>query len=168
MIFFFKQKTAYEMRISDWSSDVCSSDLRDHQIAVFADQFLAGHNIVDGGLKTLPHRHRAVSGGQAALAHVFEQVTVPLGNDQPVDNDAVGVQFGWAHQAVPFCQRFMRRIVCRRFGASICLGALATGCKNDRGIAESVKPRQRAMSGTPCPSEEHTSELQSLMPNSYA
>src|SRR3546814_11540351 len=26
MVFFFKQKTAYEMRISDWSSDVCSSD----------------------------------------------------------------------------------------------------------------------------------------------
>src|SRR3546814_7657152 len=29
MFFFFMQKTAYEMRISDWSSDVCSSDLRD-------------------------------------------------------------------------------------------------------------------------------------------
>src|SRR3546814_6924542 len=28
MLFLFKQKTAYEMRISDWSSDVCSSDLR--------------------------------------------------------------------------------------------------------------------------------------------
>src|SRR3546814_10221113 len=28
LIFFFKQETAYEMRISDWSSDVCSSDLR--------------------------------------------------------------------------------------------------------------------------------------------
>src|SRR3546814_7698483 len=28
-MFFFKQKTAYEMRISDWSSDVCSSDLSD-------------------------------------------------------------------------------------------------------------------------------------------
>src|SRR3546814_8044682 len=28
MMFFFKQKTAYEMRISDWSSDVCSSDLQ--------------------------------------------------------------------------------------------------------------------------------------------
>src|SRR3546814_10612881 len=27
LVFFFKQKTAYEMRISDWSSDVCSSDL---------------------------------------------------------------------------------------------------------------------------------------------
>src|SRR3546814_4438673 len=29
MFFFFKQKTAYEMRISDWSSDVCSSDLHE-------------------------------------------------------------------------------------------------------------------------------------------
>src|SRR3546814_1900623 len=29
--FFFKQKTAYEMRISDWSSDVCSSDLAARQ-----------------------------------------------------------------------------------------------------------------------------------------
>src|SRR3546814_11061495 len=28
LFFFFKQKTAYEMRISDWSSDVCSSDLQ--------------------------------------------------------------------------------------------------------------------------------------------
>src|SRR3546814_10043872 len=31
LFFFFKQKTAYEMRISDWSSDVCSSDLRRRQ-----------------------------------------------------------------------------------------------------------------------------------------
>src|SRR3546814_3123368 len=30
--FFFKQKTAYEMRISDWSSDVCSSDLESNAI----------------------------------------------------------------------------------------------------------------------------------------
>src|SRR3546814_8502017 len=38
--FFFKQKTAYEMRISDWSSDVCSSDLITalHQTACFLDQ----------------------------------------------------------------------------------------------------------------------------------
>src|SRR3546814_5794918 len=39
--FFFKQKTAYEMRISDWSSDVCSSDLvdpRDHLYIGLAHQ----------------------------------------------------------------------------------------------------------------------------------
>src|SRR3546814_14954568 len=41
MIIFFKQKTAYEMRISDWSSDVCSSDLlRQHPDIAFE---------VDGG-----------------------------------------------------------------------------------------------------------------------
>src|SRR3546814_1171280 len=32
LFFFFKQKTAYEMRISDWSSDVCSSDLFGYDI----------------------------------------------------------------------------------------------------------------------------------------
>src|SRR3546814_7038282 len=32
-VFFFKQKTAYELRISDWSSYVCSSDLRQHRLA---------------------------------------------------------------------------------------------------------------------------------------
>src|SRR3546814_9913412 len=36
--FFFKQKTAYEMRISDWSSDVCSSDLQIERAAVGEDQ----------------------------------------------------------------------------------------------------------------------------------
>src|SRR3546814_4955517 len=33
-VFFFKQKTAYEMRISDWSSDVCSSDLLGARLCV--------------------------------------------------------------------------------------------------------------------------------------
>src|SRR3546814_1764153 len=32
VFFFFKQKTAYEMRISDWSSDVCSSDLNSWEV----------------------------------------------------------------------------------------------------------------------------------------
>src|SRR3546814_2062293 len=36
--FFFKQKTAYEMRISDWSSDVCSSDLAFHRLVFDLDQ----------------------------------------------------------------------------------------------------------------------------------
>src|SRR3546814_18359102 len=50
-IFFFKQKTAYEMRISDWSSDVCSSDLKeawtrpaglapDASVALWPDRYL--------------------------------------------------------------------------------------------------------------------------------
>src|SRR3546814_10640093 len=47
LFFFFKQKTAYELRISDWSSDVCSSDLCDadyygQEQALFLDLFAAG------------------------------------------------------------------------------------------------------------------------------
>src|SRR3546814_6189588 len=38
-VFFFKQKTAYEMRISDWSSDVCSSDLLGHGHAAEPEDF---------------------------------------------------------------------------------------------------------------------------------
>src|SRR3546814_4715219 len=39
--FFFKQKTAYEMRISDWSSDVCSSDLSRPALSMAGDCFVA-------------------------------------------------------------------------------------------------------------------------------
>src|SRR3546814_3591159 len=38
--FFFKQKTAYELRFCDWSSDVCSSDLVSDQYAPFATQVI--------------------------------------------------------------------------------------------------------------------------------
>src|SRR3546814_2721214 len=41
IFFFFKQKTAYEMRISDWSSDVCSSDLAGVKIDADAAKLLA-------------------------------------------------------------------------------------------------------------------------------
>src|SRR3546814_6142643 len=59
MFFFFKQKTAYDMRISDWSSDVCSSDL----------------------LLEVPARHPTAeeAGTQARTALFFDQVTELLG-----------------------------------------------------------------------------------------
>src|SRR3546814_14795320 len=47
--FFFKQKTAYEMRISDWSSDVCSSDLVVFAHPGVAAQFLDQHRGADAG-----------------------------------------------------------------------------------------------------------------------
>src|SRR3546814_19504683 len=59
MIFFFKQKTAYEMRISDWSSDVCSSDLteltraladflfdsQEHLVRIDMSEFMEKHSV---------------------------------------------------------------------------------------------------------------------------
>src|SRR3546814_10759082 len=45
ILLFFKQKTAYDMRISDWSSDVCSSDLGTEEIlcARFRQHLRSGH-----------------------------------------------------------------------------------------------------------------------------
>src|SRR3546814_2535203 len=49
--FFFKQKTAYEMRISDWSSDVCSSDLRGQQRLVgLGEVALGDHGAADAAV----------------------------------------------------------------------------------------------------------------------
>src|SRR3546814_20817187 len=48
VFFFFKQKTAYEMRISDWSSDVCSSDLA--SALPFALQLVTGFLVLELGV----------------------------------------------------------------------------------------------------------------------
>src|SRR3546814_1891027 len=46
VVFFFKQKTAYEMRISDWSSDVCSSDLRAVGYSFDAEKIMQDKGVV--------------------------------------------------------------------------------------------------------------------------
>src|SRR3546814_5184910 len=74
--FFFKQKTAYEMRISDWSSDVCSSDLDaldDHQPAlrqcVQAEQGVQPGGEGVGGFRQAPLRRV----GEAAVGKVDQR-----------------------------------------------------------------------------------------------
>src|SRR3546814_1298113 len=52
IVFFFKQKTAYEMRISDWSSDVCSSDLA--EITRFYDVLLSRSEAILDHVETFP------------------------------------------------------------------------------------------------------------------
>src|SRR3546814_18139081 len=54
LFFFFKQKTAYEMRISDWSSDVCSSDLHGDLIGA-----IRTHRLGLAGLVNLACRNQA-------------------------------------------------------------------------------------------------------------
>src|SRR3546814_19516659 len=62
LVFFFKQKTAYEMRISDWSSDVCSSDLRPPPSPACAGPRLQGRrgpaHAGDGGGLVARRHHR--------------------------------------------------------------------------------------------------------------
>src|SRR3546814_15432399 len=67
VFFFFKQKTAYEMRISDWSSDVCSSDLhagpRDSTVACFGDQHMRA--TPRSNLRAVRHDQKLVLLGQS-------------------------------------------------------------------------------------------------------
>src|SRR3546814_20806161 len=69
VFFFFKQKTAYDMRISDWSSDVCSSDLDEAEIVTLAvhprQQRL-------GVARALLQQGLAAAGGRGAAACFLE------------------------------------------------------------------------------------------------
>src|SRR3546814_9289065 len=64
---FFKQKTAYEMRISDWSSDVCSSDL--HHVDMAFRRQEAGA-LLAAGIGAVEHRQMHVAqAGRAFQRH---------------------------------------------------------------------------------------------------
>src|SRR3546814_3022775 len=120
LLFFFKQKTAYEMRISDWSSDVCSSDL---PVPIF--EKLAAAKVKWKHVTIIPTDDRLV----------------PV--DSPMSN--VGMI---ARQFLPKGARVLP------ITAEAAADYRAAGKAADARLADR--------------SEEHTSELQSLMRISYA
>src|SRR3546814_4825377 len=117
MFVFFKQKTAYEMRISDWSSDVCSSDLFDERVAIDDLPFGGRHLLAHGELL---RAHGGLDARQAL--HVLNEVAETVHDAPPAGFDDLALQ--------------------------------------DRIGGKEVGWRES--------SEEHTSELKSLMRISYA
>src|SRR3546814_5982786 len=89
VVFFFKQKTAYEMRISDWSSDVCSSDLTAKRLFSAGFEvdrqtfdvpwFEASHCELTLGDHTIPlvAQPLAVETGEAGLAAPLRLAEIP-------------------------------------------------------------------------------------------
>src|SRR3546814_4808408 len=74
--FFFKQKTAYEMRISDWSSDVCSSDLPGGERRHVGDQNQQQEEDAEPrqrGPDHLHHRHAGDAGGDEEVERSEER-----------------------------------------------------------------------------------------------
>src|SRR3546814_6773428 len=130
-VFFFKQKTAYDMRISGWSSDVCSSDLGHRRGGVFWLGRWRGDR----------HRRAGHQGGQdnckdrkGAHGLLHRQGICVVGRKPQVE---VGVLV--------------------ENGVDVGVGVGNDGRRRDR-RGRGLVPR----------SEEHTSELQSLMRISYA
>src|SRR3546814_479646 len=68
--FFFKQKTAYEMRISDWGSDVCSSDLALKAIGRLSGSEAHGRVQTSRALRELPLVEAAYRRGDIPVAHI--------------------------------------------------------------------------------------------------
>src|SRR3546814_19782933 len=93
MLFFFKQKTAYELRISDWSSDVCSSDLGlEAEITVTPiDRLVLGLNgsLNDAQVTKLTASEAAISGAvknaRLASPHLQGSFFGSYGYDLPSD-----------------------------------------------------------------------------------
>src|SRR3546814_3069932 len=133
LFFFFKQKTAYEMRISDWSSDVCSSDLDDGDL---------GNAL----------------GGEVGLIEEDTAEVVAVGKHLVLARQvgAAGIDQVDARQMV---------LLGNLLGSQMLLhGDREVGAAFHRGV---VSDDHALAAGHPR-SEEHTSELQSLMRISYA
>src|SRR3546814_14647661 len=83
MFFFFKQKTAYEMRISDWSSDVCSSDLlktvREMTRAMLLDRGFGRVEICDDGAPALAFLDALAADRKSVVSGKSVSVRVDLG-----------------------------------------------------------------------------------------
>src|SRR3546814_17158178 len=108
-ILFFRQKTAYELRISDWSADVCSSDLKlddidlfeiNEAFAVVAAKFVRDLGLswdkvnVNGGAIALGHPIGAT--GSILIGTVFAELTRRGGRSGPVtDRRRVWWGTGW-------------------------------------------------------------------------
>src|SRR3546814_10775627 len=136
MFFFFKQKTAYEMRISDWSSDVCSSDLAE-----------AVHPYGIG-----KHRH---------MPEIEQEITRYAGHP---------VRVGFTPHLVPMNRgELVTATVDLAEGASVATLRELLAQRYDEEpfvhlLPEGVAPATRMVRGSNhARSEEHTSELQSLM-----
>src|SRR3546814_19268154 len=82
MFFFFKQKTAYEMRISDWSSDVCSSDLISGGVNIYPAEIeaeiMAIPGVVDCAVIGVPDE----AFGESLLAIIQPEVSVTIDPDE--------------------------------------------------------------------------------------
>src|SRR3546814_10247365 len=149
--FFFKQKTAYDMRISDWSSDVCSSDLQDPYNNVMRTTIEAMAAML-GGTQSL---HTNALDEAVALPTDFSARIAR--NTQIVIQEETGMTkvvdpLGGSYYVEALTQELVDKA-----------WEIIERVEKEGGMAKAVAagwPKAR--------SEEHTSELQSLMRISYA
>src|SRR3546814_6170596 len=142
-VFFFKQKTAYEMRISDWSSDVCSSDL------TTLLKLLTGEIAPDSGAVTLAKTlDGVIIDQQRSLMAADKRVRDVLADG----GDWIDVRGVRKH-----VQGYLKDFLFEHTLVDVKVGTL-TGGERSRLLLGREFARASNLRA-----EEHTSELQSLM-----
>src|SRR3546814_4697258 len=168
VILFFMRKTAYEIRISDWSSDVCSSDLQWRG----QDQYMGGDLAARTRARAAPRR----AGGHGARRgeRRFRGLCRGPGGRRPLPGRAGD---GDGARAAGTADRAHQRRTRRGDGAQRMVGDIVAdprdgpAVRRDRGKPAPLsrpagaRPRSAPRAAR---SEKHTSELQSLMRSSYA
>src|SRR3546814_1439279 len=149
VVFFFKQKTAYEMRISDWSSDVCSSDLEEggDELADLIDSGAEGRG--QDQHAEPPDLGRQLRQPQAQLQPLATHRPPEIGElRDPGEADRDGED--------------------DRDDPVVVTVAAQPPAEDDARNQQDVEQHRRERPGREARSEENTSELQSLMRISYA
>src|SRR3546814_1627608 len=141
---FFKQKTAYEMRISDWSSDVCSSDL----VSV-----IEYHGTVQGFLVLIPEIDALLLDNVAVSTNVRGS---EIGRVLLEFAERSAIEAGYRQ-----IRLYINEAMTENFELYRRIGYTETHRAKVKGL-------QRVYMAKVLRSEEHTSELQSLMRRSYA
>src|SRR3546814_915802 len=167
---FFKQKTAYEMRISDWSSDVCSSDL------VAAAGIHPRHGVADVGDRDRPERLDQRGFDPLPVlpdAKTFTHSWISLFSARRSGGNLGQLQPAEDLERILIENLLLVRRAEVRVGVDVPAGVVeevpsvgvcaAHGAVHLRGKEHVVHRHDLGQR-----SEEHTSELQSLMRNSYA
>src|SRR3546814_1430756 len=161
--FFFKQKTAYEMRISDWSSDVCSSDLGVTTSAPADAEWwrLYKDPVLDGLVADALAANTDVRVAVARIARARAALREVRGDRLPSTDLSAGATYGRVSesQTLPGADREGWQVD----------GGLTVGYEVDLfGRVSRDRKSTRGDLAAAQRSEEHTSELQSLMRISYA
>src|SRR3546814_4561036 len=157
IFFFFKQKTAYEMRISDWSSDVCSSDLAATAGLSRLNPFASCLSRMTWAWRESPSVTPTFpSSGRSTVADKLKVLDLFSG----IGGFSLGLERTGGFETVAFCEieEFPRRVLKKHWPE--------VPCYHD--VRELTADRLAADGIADIRSEEHTSELQSLMSIPYA
>src|SRR3546814_2592513 len=177
VLFFFKQKTAYEMRISDWSSYVCSSDLL--YIGMMPLRLrgrLKTSRLVEAARELAIGIVFELGGDDRPLSHEEQELVILAQRADFIRREQGPRKMLLAERYAGFVavdraasSRSMSNRACSPASSampSIARLARASASSSRRMAASAGVPRVKSSARTR--SEEHTSELQSLMRISYA